>query len=88
MPNYTFRCLECGEEFERWFSFHEEIKDVTCPHGHTRVERVLRPPAVIFKGSGFYVTDNRSSNSASRTNGKQAAKKQAAKETAKASDSS
>lgn len=69
MPNYSFRCLECGVEFERWFSFHEEIRDVVCPQGHTQVERILRPPAIIFKGSGFYVTDNRASNSASKSNG-------------------
>ncbi len=88
MPTYTFRCLECGREFERWFSFHEEIKDVVCPEGHTQVERVLRPPAIIFKGSGFYVTDNRATNSASKSNGKataKAAKKETAKESSPAS---
>ncbi len=88
MPTYTFRCLECGTEFERWFSFHEEIKDVVCPEGHTQVERVLRPPAIIFKGSGFYVTDNRATNSASKSNGKatpKAAKKETAKESSPAS---
>lgn len=70
MPNYSFRCADCGMEFERWFSFHEEIRDVVCPNGHTNVERMLRPPAIIFKGSGFYVTDNRATNSASKNNGK------------------
>lgn len=87
MPNYTFRCVECGEEFERWFSFHEEIRGVTCPHGHTHVERVLRPPAIIFKGSGFYVTDNRASNSASKANGRgREGEKAGAKKEATSSD--
>ncbi len=87
MPNYSFRCLECGAEFERWFSFHEEIRDVTCPQGHTQVERILRPPAIIFKGSGFYVTDNRASNSASKSNGKRSGEKEKAS-ASKASESS
>lgn len=70
MPNYTFRCLECGAEFEHWFSFYEAVRPPQCPNGHGQVERIYRAPAIVFKGSGFYVTDNRTSNSASKSNGR------------------
>ncbi len=62
MPTYTFRCRKCGLIFDRRFHFHEKVEEVTCPRGHTDVVRIFRPPAVVFKGSGFYVTDNRKTN--------------------------
>jgi len=58
MPAYTFRCRICGEVFTRRYSFHDDLSTVTCPHGHREVERVFVPPAVVFKGSGFYITDH------------------------------
>ena len=58
MPMYEYECLECGLHFERFQHFNEP--PVTqCPRGHRNVRRVFSPPAIIFKGSGFYVTDNR-----------------------------
>jgi putative FmdB family regulatory protein len=65
MPSYTFRCQICGEVFTRRYSFHDDLSTVTCPNGHREVERVFVPPAVVFKGSGFYITDH------GRSNGKQ-----------------
>jgi len=59
MPAYTFQCQECGEVFTRRQSFRDDLSTITCPHGHRHVVRVFRPPAVVFKGNGFYVTDNR-----------------------------
>ena len=59
MPAYTFRCRVCGEVFTRRYGFHDDLSAVTCPQGHREVERVFVPPAVVFKGSGFYVTDHR-----------------------------
>ena len=58
MPAYTFHCRICGEVFTRRYSFHDDLSTVACPHGHREVERVFRPPAVVFKGSGFYSTDH------------------------------
>ncbi len=66
MPTYTFRCETCGVVFDKFLSFHDDQSRVTCPNGHATVHRVFRPPAVVFKGSGFYVTDNRGSNSAGK----------------------
>ncbi len=87
MPTYTFRCETCGLVFDKFLSFHDDQSRVTCPNGHPTVHRVFRPPAVVFKGSGFYVTDNRGTNSGSKPATKTATKaetKTAAKETSTA----
>jgi putative FmdB family regulatory protein len=57
MPIYEYECLDCGVHFDKLQRFGEPLPD-TCPNGHTHVHRLLSQPAVIFKGSGFYVTDN------------------------------
>lgn len=88
MPTYTFRCETCGLVFDKFLSFHDDQSRVTCPNGHPTVHRVFRPPAVVFKGSGFYVTDNRGTNSGSKPATKaddaKAGTKTAAKETSTA----
>jgi putative FmdB family regulatory protein len=65
MPIYTYRCSNCGVEFDHQQKFNE--KNLTrCPEcGKKKLNRVYRPVGVVFKGSGFYVTDNRSKSSAS-----------------------
>jgi putative FmdB family regulatory protein len=65
MPVYTYRCSNCGVEFDHQQKFNE--KNLTrCPEcGKKKLNRVYRPVGVVFKGSGFYVTDNRSKASAS-----------------------
>ena len=57
MPVYEYECDVCGERFELHRHFGEP-HPTACPHGHGRVHRVFSPPSIIFKGSGFYVTDN------------------------------
>ena len=57
MPIYEYKCLECGTRFERFQRFGD-LQPVTCPNGHAPVHRLLSQPAIIFKGSGFYVTDH------------------------------
>ncbi len=80
MPTYTFRCETCGLVFDKFLSFHDDQRQVTCPQGHTTVHRVFRPPAVVFKGSGFYVTDHRGTNSSSKPASKATETKTAAQE--------
>jgi putative FmdB family regulatory protein len=60
MPVYSFICQECGEAFEKQLSFYDTNNSATCPNGHTHVTKKISLPAVVFKGSGFYVTDHRS----------------------------
>ena len=56
MPLYEYECLVCGCHFERFQGFTEPPPQ-ECPHGHHGVRRVFSPPAIVFKGSGFYTTD-------------------------------
>ena len=57
MPLYEYECLECGVHFDKLQRFGDPPPQ-TCPNGHKQVQRLLSQPAIIFKGSGFYVTDN------------------------------
>jgi putative FmdB family regulatory protein len=60
MPTYDYRCLGCGHHFER-FQWMSEQPIRWCPRCGWRVERLLGAGAgLIFKGSGFYITDHRS----------------------------
>ena len=61
MPIYEYQCEKCGVRFERLQAM--SAKPATnCPECDGPVHRIISPVGVIFKGSGFYVTDNRSSN--------------------------
>ncbi len=64
MPIYEYECLECGLRFDKLQRFGEPGPKA-CPRGHERIHRLLSQPAIIFKGSGFYVTDNRRNGSRS-----------------------
>ena len=59
MPLYEYQCQECGLRFERRQGFSEEPVR-TCPECTGAVIRLIQPAGIIFKGSGFYVTDSRS----------------------------
>jgi len=61
MPLYAYRCRDCGIEFERLQSF-SDTSVPTCPEGHDNVVRLLKPPAIHFKGTGWYVTDSKRGN--------------------------
>jgi len=60
MPVYTYRCESCGVQFERHQSFSDAPLK-TCPECRKKsLRKVITPTKIIFKGSGFYATDNRS----------------------------
>jgi putative FmdB family regulatory protein len=61
MPTYDYRCDGCAHEFELFQSIKDDpIKK--CPQcGKRRLRRLIGPGgAIMFKGSGFYLTDYRS----------------------------
>ncbi|HET7095138.1 MAG TPA: FmdB family zinc ribbon protein [Thermomicrobiales bacterium] len=58
MPTYVYQCDDCGHDFEAVQKFADEPLSV-CPECQGRVRRVLQPSPVIFKGSGWYITDSR-----------------------------
>jgi putative FmdB family regulatory protein len=60
MPIYTYRCESCGVQFDRRQKFDDPPLTV-CPECNTKtLRKVYLPVGVVFKGSGFYATDNRS----------------------------
>lgn len=60
MPIYTYRCDECGVQFEQYQKFDDEPLSI-CPEcGEPSLHKVYTPAGIIFKGSGFYATDHRS----------------------------
>ena len=60
MPVYAYRCESCGVHFERHQSFSDNPLK-RCPEcNKNSLRKVIGPVGVVFKGSGFYATDNRS----------------------------
>jgi len=60
MPIYTYRCENCGVQFDRKQKFEDEPIKI-CPECQTEtLRKVYLPVGIVFKGSGFYATDNRS----------------------------
>jgi putative FmdB family regulatory protein len=60
MPTYTYQCENCGIRFDQYQSFSEEPLTI-CPEcGEPALRKVYTPVGIVFKGKGFYATDNRS----------------------------
>lgn len=57
MPTYEYRCTGCGNAFEKFQRMSDEpVAD--CPACGTKAERRISGGAgLVFKGSGFYITD-------------------------------
>jgi putative FmdB family regulatory protein len=57
MPTYEYACRACGHVFE----IVQKMSDdplVICPECGGELRKVFAPPAITFKGSGFYATDH------------------------------
>jgi putative FmdB family regulatory protein len=60
MPVYTYRCSNCGVQFEKQQSFSDQSL-LRCPEcGKRALKKVYLPVGIVFKGSGFYATDHHS----------------------------
>src|SRR5688572_26805398 len=62
MPTYEYECLACKHRFERFQKF-SEAPVTECPECGGSVRKVLFPAGIVFKGSGWYITDSRPSSS-------------------------
>ncbi|MFO0861764.1 MAG: zinc ribbon domain-containing protein [Phycisphaerales bacterium] len=87
MPTYDYKCKACGHEFEEFQSMTAPVLK-KCPKcGKNQLERLIGTgAALMFKGSGFYITDYRSDSykkAAKADSGKPA---EAAKSDAKSAD--
>jgi putative FmdB family regulatory protein len=69
MPVYVYQCENCGVRFERYQQFSEPPL-IRCPECSKKsLRKVYTPVGIVFKGSGFYATDNRSPSGNGRANG-------------------
>ncbi len=66
MPTYQYACTECGHAFDQFQSFSDDALTV-CPECGGKLRKVYNAVGVVFKGSGFYRTDSRSSSTSSET---------------------
>ena len=57
MPTYEYACKSCGHTFEVVQSMNDDPL-VVCPECGGELRKVFAPPAIAFKGSGFYATDH------------------------------
>ena len=64
MPTYAYACTACDHRFEIVQSFKDDSL-TECPECQGRLRKLFNAVGVVFKGSGFYRTDSRSSSSAS-----------------------
>lgn len=81
MPIYEYKCKNCGHVFE----VMQKISDLpicTCPECSGPTNKVISPAGLMFKGSGWYITDysskGKSSEESTRDKGKK--KKEETKE--------
>ncbi len=68
MPTYEYLCRTCSHRFETWQKMTDDPL-TTCPECGGSIRRVLFPAGVVFKGSGFYKTDNNGNGSVANENG-------------------
>ncbi len=92
MPTYTYKCKKCEHQFDQRQSYSDDPLTI-CPECETEngLRKVVNSVGILFKGSGFYITDNRNGSSGkSAASDKGGAKKKSAegdKSTAKAESS-
>ena len=83
MPVYTYRCENCGVQFEQQQSFSDESL-TRCPEcGKKALRKVFQPVGIVFKGSGFYATDHHSPSGQSAKKDEKGEEKVTEKETKK-----
>jgi putative FmdB family regulatory protein len=69
VPTYQYACTECDHSFEQFQSFDDDALTV-CPQCQGRLRKVFNAVGVVFKGSGFYRTDSRSTETNGKVDGK------------------
>jgi putative FmdB family regulatory protein len=62
MPTYEYACRDCGQHLEVVQSFRDDPLE-TCQHCGGQLRKVFSAAGIIFKGSGYYVTDTRTERS-------------------------
>ena len=68
MPTYEYECGQCSYRFDMRQGFDDEPQAM-CPQCQGKARRVFHPAPIIYKGSGFYVTDSRNNSASGKGNG-------------------
>nr|WP_202889165.1 FmdB family zinc ribbon protein [Actinopolymorpha rutila] len=68
VPTYQYSCVDCGEQLEAVQKFSDDPLTV-CPACSGKLRKVFSAVGVVFKGSGFYRNDSRSSQQRSGASG-------------------
>ncbi len=71
MPLYDYACTDCGRVIEVRHGFNESHAD-PCPACGSPMRRVFSAAPIVFKGSGFYLTDSRKAGAGSGSESKPA----------------
>src|SRR5947209_17668040 len=94
VPTYTYTCTACNDMIEKRQSFSDPPL-TTCEQCGGALRKVINPVGIVFKGSGWYITDSRSSTSSangrpssSSTSSKSGGSSSSPSSSAKASSSS
>ena len=85
MPTYQYRCTACSKELEAVQKFSDPAL-TTCPACSGDLRKVYSAVGVVFKGSGFYATDSRTSSSAAKPASTPETKKESTPAPAKATE--
>jgi putative FmdB family regulatory protein len=87
VPIYEYRCEKCGHRVEVIQKFSDPPL-TECPNCKGSLTKVLAPPALQFKGSGFYITDYSTKGKPPKTEAESSAKKEGEKSSSKPQTSS
>lgn len=88
MPTYTYKCKSCEYQFDHRQSMADDPLTV-CPNcGEPQLRKVINSAGIVFKGSGFYVTDNRNGSKSKTSDSTSKSKTDATDNTTKPESSS
>jgi putative FmdB family regulatory protein len=88
VPTYSYACTECDNRFDEVQAFSDAAL-TTCPKCSGRLRKLFGNVGVVFKGSGFYRNDSRSSSKSAARDDKKSEKSEKSEASASsASDSS
>jgi putative FmdB family regulatory protein len=65
VPTYTYTCTACNDVVEKRQSFTDPPL-TTCEQCGGTLRKIIHPVGIVFKGSGWYITDSRSSSSSTK----------------------
>ena len=87
MPTYGYRCKACDREFDVWQKMTDDPV-AACPTCGGEGKRQFFPAGLVFKGAGFYVTDNRRGTAGGNGSGESTSKGPSKSESSKTSSTS